>query len=221
MPPTTAILLFSRSASAEAATKGFGRATDSLSASRALLRRTRNTLGRSGLPVYHYDEGRQRGPSFGDRLARAMAEVFARGYESIIVVGNDCPGLRVSHLDQAARALAEGRNVLGPDQRGGIWLLGLHRSHFTEPLIRGISWQSHRVMTELSAALEEVVQLARLADLNDRGDVIRHWYLLRSMLPELQGLLKRRSIMPFGRLLRRTTGAKQVATGRGPPLGQL
>ena len=186
MDKPTAILLFSRSARAEATLKRYGSVrTGDLRIATALIARTRRTLALSGLPVFEVDETRQQGMDFGQRLAHAVSDVFASGYANLIVVGNDCPSLSVSHLRRTAAALAAGQQVLGEDQRGGAWLIGLQRAAFDASAFAGLAWQSPRLRDTLSDLLGPALQLARLQDTNSLGDLIVHWHHLRSKLSTL------------------------------------
>lgn len=186
----TAILLFSRTATAEAQSKGFGLGVvgNERLADR-LISRTEQTLAKVGLPVFRSSEASQKGNGFGQRLANSMAEVYALGYERLLVVGNDCPFLRTSHLRAAAQLLAQGKNVLGPDRRGGIWLLGLQRKAFDAQALADLSWQSDSVYTELVNLLPIVNDLARLGDVNKVIELRAQWYLLRQWFADLAALV--------------------------------
>ncbi|TXF91804.1 DUF2064 domain-containing protein [Neolewinella aurantiaca] len=185
----TAILLFSRSASAEAENKSFGGGKADKRITEALISRTEETIARTGLRVYRSDEASQRGETFGERLALAMKEVFEKGAERLLVVGNDCPQISTSHLRSAALKLAAGENVIGPDRRGGVWLIGLQRSDFDAELFAGIGWQTENLLNELVQILPRHSEAIRLGDLNCFEDLSQHWFLLRKQLSELFDLM--------------------------------
>jgi glycosyltransferase A (GT-A) superfamily protein (DUF2064 family) len=86
-------------------------------------------------PMMH----RQRGDSFGQRLGAAAEDLHAAGYERVVIVGSDCPQLRESDVADAVRLLKTHQLVLGPDHRGGCWLIGLHLSD--RAVLREIVWQ--------------------------------------------------------------------------------
>ncbi|MEL7161067.1 MAG: DUF2064 domain-containing protein [Bacteroidota bacterium] len=217
MNPTTAILLFSRTAAAEAQSKGFGgMASGNIRVATSLITRTTVTLERTGLPVFRSDESSQRGNSFGERLTNAMAEVYDRGYERILVVGNDCPSVRTRHLRAAAQLLESGKNVLGPNRRGGIWLLGLQRKDFCAARLTGLSWQSEEIYAELAAWLPETERLSSLADVNALTDLRREWTHWRSLLAELADLLFAPTVAFVTAIFCPVTTGP-IHTGRGPP----
>ena len=53
------------------------------------------------LPYFISDENTQQGVSFGDKLSHAIQSVLDRGYDKVIVMGNDSPGLRLPHLQRS------------------------------------------------------------------------------------------------------------------------
>ena len=70
----------------------------------------------------------QRGSHLGERLAGAVADVFAAHRGPIVVVGTDIPLLKARHLHDAFAALAGGADVvLGPAYDGGYYLAGMNR----------------------------------------------------------------------------------------------
>lgn len=93
----------------------------------------------------------QRGGSFGERLANAMHDAFALGYERVIVMGNDCPELTVDDLRAAARALDQHQCVVGPAEDGGCYLVGLHG--VTTEMLSSVGWQRHSNCASLIQAL--------------------------------------------------------------------
>jgi glycosyltransferase A (GT-A) superfamily protein (DUF2064 family) len=71
-----------------------------------------------------------------------------RGYDKVIVLGNDSPGLHLN-LQEAFLELQDKSVVLGPDFKGGTYLMG-----FSKFLLIGgfakIDWQS-KVFEQLRA----------------------------------------------------------------------
>ena len=193
MQPKPAILLFSRSATAEAVAKYGGPKANFRDLSAALIRRTRQTLRRSGLPVYAFDEREQRGSTFGERLVDCIARVFAAGHAQVIVVGNDCPDLAVTHLVRAAALLDRGEQVIGRDGRGGVWLLGLQQTTFEAQALQSLRWQTADLAGDLSEMLRGAQELTLLQDINGVQDLRRGWWRWKTRLAELSALLHRRA----------------------------
>ncbi|HJQ37992.1 MAG TPA: DUF2064 domain-containing protein [Thermoanaerobaculia bacterium] len=66
----------------------------------------------------------QRGSAFGERVARAADEAFARGFDSVLIAAIDAPP---HDLGEAFRKLAEGTPVISPSRDGGMNYIGLVR----------------------------------------------------------------------------------------------
>ncbi len=215
--PETAILLFSRTASAEAERKSFGGGVADQRITKALISRTEETISITGLKLFRSDEASQRGRTFGQRLANAMEEIFAQGVERLLVVGNDCPQITSSHLRSAARKLAAGENVVGPDQRGGVWLIGLQRADFDTETFAELAWETDKLHEELISVVPNHASATSLSDLNSFEDLSRQWFLLRRQLSELFDLLLL-SEAAFGPCLEQPASvAVRRRLDRGPP----
>ncbi len=117
----------------------------------------------------------QRGTTFGERLANAVADLAALGFADVVVVGRDCPALTPADVDDAFAALAAGAPlVLGPDHAGGCWLIGLPTAEAPR-LLAGVTWQRGRDFAALLAhglAAGPVRVLARKHDLDSLRDLV-------------------------------------------------
>jgi hypothetical protein len=82
----------------------------------------------------------------GTRMQRAFARALPTA-RIVVLIGTDCPVLRVADLRAAARALQGGADaVLSPAEDGGYALIGLRR---TSPrLFCGIEWGSDSVLAQ-------------------------------------------------------------------------
>lgn len=67
----------------------------------------------------------QEGADLGERMARALERVLARGHDRALLVGVDCPSMSVDDLREASRQLREFDACLGPALNGGYYLIGL------------------------------------------------------------------------------------------------
>lgn len=108
----------------------------------ALARRYRLTLRAQG-----------RG-DLGARMLRAC-ERLLRTANAVVLIGTDCPVLRVADLHAAARALQGGADaVLSPAEDGGYALIGLRR--VSPRLFSGLEWGSDSVLRETRTRLREL-----------------------------------------------------------------
>lgn len=144
----------------------------------ALYAHTLGAVHDSGLPVLEVTDARQRGRSFGARLANAFADAFAQGYDRVIAVGSDCPRLHEVDWQAAVDRLEQGTPVLGPTQDGeGAYLIGLSRAHFDPQAFAALPWQTPALFAALSRHLTEhtgVVPslLAARGDVNGHRDLV-------------------------------------------------
>jgi rSAM/selenodomain-associated transferase 1 len=90
----------------------------------------------------------------GDRMVRAIAEVFAAGAARVIVVGTDCPDITSDLAEEAFERLATADVVLGPATDGGYYLIGLRRP--IPALFAGIAWGQETVLRETRKRADEL-----------------------------------------------------------------
>ncbi len=82
----------------------------------------------------------------GARMRAAFDDVFARGFERVVLIGSDLPTLPPEHITLAMTALARAPIVLGPADDGGYYLIGL-RELYPE-LFDEVSWGSRDVLAQ-------------------------------------------------------------------------
>lgn len=189
-----AILLFTLSAGEEGARKRFlsgGTPADNAAVAAHLIRHTTTMAHRAGVDVVCVDSTRQVGTTFDQRLAEAMRAAFARGYEHLLVIGNDCPQLTGTLLRRAVAAVQTTGAVLGPATDGGVYLLGLSRTLFEQGAGQRLPWQTphlgaalRRQLRQLGAAVHQLRELADIDDEASLAQVLRQpltWELHRHL----------------------------------------
>jgi len=124
----------------------------------------------------------QRGTTFAERLANALADARTLGYQQIVVVPGDVPGLEIRHLRAAFARLRACPTVLGPSPDGGVYLLGI-RGDF-ERILAGVPWCTAHVFRTLLANARRAAVLPALADVDGHA----HLRALRSV-PKLDAEL--------------------------------
>lgn len=144
-----------------------------------LHKRTAALLHQTGLAVFHSNEANQTGTDFGKRISCALAEVFEKGYESVLVVGNDSPDLSRSDLEAAISGLQTGHNVLGPSTDGGAYLIGVQQKFFCAADWETLPWCTPQLFQSLldilfDAEIPQSDVLRYLTDL-DHAESIRRW----------------------------------------------
>ncbi|MFT6866438.1 MAG: hypothetical protein ACJA08_001269 [Cyclobacteriaceae bacterium] len=185
----TAILFFSRSARSESESKAWIPGQDkhtNENLAKALISNTKKALFSSGFPVYHINEHKQVGNTFGEKLANAFEDLFDLGYQSVISVGNDCIHLMDVDWHEISDSFQANKNVLGPDFRNGAYLIGLRKEDFHKNTFAHLSWQADDLFDDLTNYLTNVTILAPLRDFNDSRDL----YLLKKESTWLKRLLR-------------------------------
>ncbi len=111
----------------------------------------------------------QRGASFGEKLENAVLRIAALGYDEVVVIGRDCPRLNADDIVSAFAQLSNHRLVLGPDHRGGCYLIGLRTAD--RHLLSGIRWKTDRDYAQLRTCGVTVATLAVKHDLDSWADL--------------------------------------------------
>lgn len=131
--------------------------------------------------------------SFGKNLLTAVDKLADLGYQEIVIVGRDCPELDQSDINQAFQRLQNHRLVLGPDHRGGVYLIALHSDD--RSFLRKVQWQKDidceqlqqqfgRDQTYLLPTKHDLDTLADLSLLAHSRSVWRH--VARNLLQSVQ-----------------------------------
>jgi len=122
----------------------------------------------------------QQGTSFGERLDNAIETLAQLRYEEIVIVGQDCPDLEPVDIRRAFKLLEKHRLVLGPDHRGGCYLIAIHASERVR--LQGVEWQRNTDFRQICGRFvdERIVALPVKIDLDSIDDV---WLLAASESP--------------------------------------
>ncbi len=185
----TAILFFSRNPQEEATTKKltFRRSQEAI---RILLKHSLRQARKTNLPLFTCYSPQQRGNTFGERLANAMEDVFTNGYNNVLVIGNDSPGLSTGLLLKANKALLAGQLVLGPALDGGVYLIGINRTAYDRNQFLELHWETPDLQASLQHyASEKKIAVTRLCGLTDIDTVADFWQFFRH---HQKGLIARR-----------------------------
>ena len=106
--------------------------------------------------------------NLGERMHRAIAEARC----PVILIGSDCPSIKMTDITSAHEAIAKHDVVLGPAVDGGYWLIGLRAP--CPALFNNIKWSTNNVLDETLAHSEKaglsVYLLRELADVDMAED---------------------------------------------------
>lgn len=221
----TAILLFSRSAAEDALKKPLTtfKCGENQGIAQLLIHHARQVAKHSGLPVFVISENEQHGFSFGERFADAFSQLFARGFDRVISIGNDCPSLNSADLQTAAQKLETNQAVFGPTSDGGAYLIGLHRTIFNPTTFAALEWQTEKTLADLKVyAAAAYYCLSQKSDLDTPADFQKELHsplfpkilktkLLNLLKPTFSGRAPAIVFIPLSNLLATTAL-------RGPPV---
>lgn len=112
----------------------------------------------------------------GRRMAEAMREIFAKGYQEVALMGCDLVGVDKDLLEEVFKGLEESDLMISPTADGGY---GVIASRYYEPAIFGLDHYSHdQVLNETLAKAEEVGVTHALSspidDIDTRDDIAKY-----------------------------------------------
>ncbi|MEO8582318.1 MAG: DUF2064 domain-containing protein [Flavitalea sp.] len=123
-----------------------------------------------------FDETRQTGNTFSERLLSAIDYGFIKGHNRLIVIGNDCIQLTEQEILIASDKLISNDFVIGPTHNGGLYLIGLTENTPYANLISNVKWQTGTVADSaksfLCASAAGYFLLPTLSDFNDINDYV-------------------------------------------------
>lgn len=183
---TSAILLFSRTAAAEAVAKplAFGKRKAKTVAA-FMVNHAKKLATKTDLPVFFFSEKQQRGTTFGERFANAFDDIFNLDFENVIAIGNDCLTVSTDDILKASNALETVPSVLGATNDGGAYLIGFQKSVFQKNVFQNIHWQTDFVFNELVQFIENQNFTPSLLAIKSDIDRISDWKNALETLPFL------------------------------------
>lgn len=172
----TAILLFGYSELKTARTKSLASGWQNNRAiAKVLITHIKHEIASTSIPWFHIDETIQIGHDFAERLNNAIHTIVDKGFNNVIVVGTDCPDLSRRDLLLAKQNVESGKLVIGPDKRGGIYLLAITRHHLQKINLTRHPWMTSSLFVTLKNVAHkkgiECYDLSTKFDLNGQSDV--------------------------------------------------
>ena len=122
----------------------------------------------------YYFKQVQMGKDLGERMNNAFAFAFQKGYESVVIIGTDCPELNAGIIMNAFAYLNNHDVVIGPAADGGYYLLGMKK--YNSELFQNINWSSETVLQETMKICKEnkhnYALLPELHDVDEEKDLV-------------------------------------------------
>ncbi len=177
---STAIILFAHLPGVEARVKTLagsraGKATQRLSA--ILTNHFYELAKQCKAETFLIDTRQQIGNNFGERISNAFADIYQKGFENVICIGNDCPDLSLDKIESAINQVESGNVVLGPAADGGAYLIGIPAKIFNQQSFKNVKWQTSVTYRQLNVLMQglssEVSQLEVLSDIDSEADLYK------------------------------------------------
>lgn len=188
----TAILIFANTPEQEILEKTFGNGLNKaqqLHLAEALLNYTRKVALASGLPIVEILSSHQQGNTFAERYTQAITQVFDLGYDKVISIGTDCPGLQTANILDAHGQLQHTQAVLGLAYDGGNYLIALDKQAFDAAKFQALPWQTSLVAQALVQYFKiHQAQVAFLATKKTDIDNVTQLYQAFRELPTYHSL---------------------------------
>lgn len=109
----------------------------------------------------------------GERMAHAFENLFNKNYKKVVIIGSDCPGLSVKHLEEAFGSLNNHDVVIGPAHDGGYYLLGMKKLH--KKIFENKNWSTDSVFADSMHTIDKLhlscFQLETLIDVDEEKDL--------------------------------------------------
>lgn len=188
----TALLLFTRSVSEEVKHKKFSPSAGykgNILIAQKLLAQATSLAQEAGIDFFVFTEKEQTDGSFGQRLAQAYEETFAKGYQHVISIGNDSPDLNLQTLKKAIDQLDHEQAVIGPSSDGGVYLLGLSRKHFNKEAFINLRWQTRHLSQDIANELLATSHTSWLRTLQDIDHAADFYTFLKESRSALKWIL--------------------------------
>lgn len=173
----TAILIFTRTHQKESLVKTFSSQVNregNAAIAEKLIQHSISTAQKSGFPVFPIFDTEQTGDSFGERLANAIESIYAKGYQNVIIIGNDCPQICTTDFLATSAFLEKSNLVFGPAADGGLYLLGMNKAAYSREVFIDLAWENKNLQEDFEEYAAEIAcafeRLAFLRDIDNESD---------------------------------------------------
>ncbi len=124
-----------------------------------------------GLPFVQIDERSQQGETFALRFCNAIEKAFSKGFEKLILLGNDAPEIDEKAIKNACRTINGGGSAIVSTQRGGACLIAITKEHYDRQKWLNLPWQSAGLADALAQELNDSVILQKITEIHSVLDV--------------------------------------------------
>lgn len=116
--------------------------------------------------ISHFEKDTQTGGDLGERMGNAFRKSFQQGYNKVVLIGSDCPGITYNLMNRSFDILDDYDCVLGPSVDGGYYLIGMKR--LIPELFENVPWSTGLVLKRTLKTLNRLNYTCELMEeLND------------------------------------------------------
>lgn len=164
---------------------------------KTLFKKTLAEIRQSGI-AHVISDGKGSGETFESKIRSAINFVFEKGFQNIIVVGDDTPQLSTKKIILAANALKQNQISIGPSQDGGSYLIAFNQIHYKKDLLCNLGWQTANFHQSLISQIKlldfQYNILSKLSDIDQAQDLLE---FLKKYSFEKIGKILKSLLFPF------------------------
>lgn len=115
----------------------------------------------------------QNGNDLGEKMKNAFNEIFNKGYQRVLIIGTDCPGLTKEIINIAFEKLLKCDFILGPSFDGGYYLIGMKEPNYFvfEKMIWSNEHLTSMTIKKIKAKNKKFRLLKKLNDIDEEKDL--------------------------------------------------
>lgn len=114
----------------------------------------------------------QNGNGLGEKMKIAFKKLFEMGYQKILIIGTDCPGLTEEIILNAFEYLLGFDFIIGPSIDGGYYLLGMKEPNYF--VFENMVWSNEQVLNrtikKIKSKNKKFHLLKELKDIDEEKD---------------------------------------------------
>ncbi len=124
----------------------------------------------TGLPYKVINEQCQSSKTFAENFCNAIEGCFDNDISKVIAIGTDCATLNAADILNAKGYLNKHKNVIGADNHGGFYLLGLHKHNYNRASFLKLQWSTKALFTDVICYFKNA-NTASLYTLSTKNDI--------------------------------------------------
>ena len=130
--------------------------------------------------------------SLSELIVYTFSFLFDNSYKKVLLIPMDMPFLDYDDLVSAFSYLDIINYVIGPENNGGIYMIGIRRSGFTKIIFKNVMWSTSRTFNSLVSNLceEKFIIFEHRDDLNTLSDIEKCRTEIMNSCPKLNEFLR-------------------------------